>query len=190
MFNYLISVLNGFTCLKVIAYARRKYRRYRRKHNLEAPPSPDMSVTGAVKPRMTPEKDDVELSGVKEGTENPSMTPEEDDVELSDVKESAEKPGMTSEEVDVELGDVKETAENPGRHRPSNAVTIVTVDEDEDDTEDEDENEDKKSDETWRDIARALDRIFFWVFSALFVLSTIVIYGQAGRLSSLDKLKF
>ena len=118
---------------------------------MEVPPSPDRSVAG---------------------TENSGMTPEEEDVELGDIKETTENSGMTSQEVDANKIAVEK------KHRPSNALSIVTVDADEENA------------ETWKEIARALDRIFFWVFLALFVLSTIVIYGQAGRLASLDKLKF
>ena len=40
--------------------------------------------------------------------------------------------------------------------------------------------EDETNQETWKEIARALDRIFFWFFLALFVVSSIAIYGQAG----------
>ena len=40
--------------------------------------------------------------------------------------------------------------------------------------------------EKWREIARALDRIFFWVFLALIVLSSFVIYAHAGQLASDD----
>ena len=39
---------------------------------------------------------------------------------------------------------------------------------------------------TWKEIAIAMDRVFFWVFLTLFVLSSFAIYGQAGRLSSID----
>ena len=39
---------------------------------------------------------------------------------------------------------------------------------------------DEANQETWKEIARALDRIFFWFFLALFVVSSIAIYGQAG----------
>ena len=42
--------------------------------------------------------------------------------------------------------------------------------------------EDEINQEMWKEIARALDRIFFWFFLALFVLSSIAIYAQAGRL--------
>ena len=42
--------------------------------------------------------------------------------------------------------------------------------------------EDEINQEMWKEIARALDRIFFWFFLALFVVSSIAIYAQAGRL--------
>ena len=42
--------------------------------------------------------------------------------------------------------------------------------------------EDEINQEMWKEIARALDRIFFWFFLALFVGSSIAIYTQAGRL--------
>lgn len=71
---------------------------------------------------------------------------------------------------DVELGEIKMRTE-----RPSTAISVVTV------------NEDSLDEETWKEIARALDRIFFWLFLALFVVSSIVVYGQAGRLSTIDK---
>jgi len=66
---------------------------------------------------------------------------------------------------EVELGEVKK------KQRPSTAFTIVSI------------NEDAQNQETWKEIARALDRIFFWLFLALFVVSSIVVYSQAGRLS-------
>ena len=40
--------------------------------------------------------------------------------------------------------------------------------------------------EKWKEIARALDRVFFWVFLALIVLSSFVIYAHAGQLASDD----
>ena len=40
--------------------------------------------------------------------------------------------------------------------------------------------------ETWKEIARALDRVFFWVFLALILLSSFVIYAHAGQLASDD----
>ena len=81
---------------------------------------------------------------------------------------------MTTEEDkpkdDVESGEVKQKTQ-----RPSTAFSVVTVD------------ELSVNQETWKEIARAMDRIFFWVFLALFVISSIVIYAQAGRLATLDK---
>ena len=71
---------------------------------------------------------------------------------------------------DVELGELKQK-----KQRPSTAFGVVTVD------------EDSLNQETWKEIARALDRIFFWAFLALFVVSSIVIYAQAGRLATLDE---
>lgn len=38
----------------------------------------------------------------------------------------------------------------------------------------------------WKEISRALDRIFFWVFLALIVLTSFVIYAHAGHLASVD----
>ena len=35
---------------------------------------------------------------------------------------------------------------------------------------------------TWEDIAQALDRIFFWLFLALVVFTSIAIYSYAGKL--------
>ena len=71
---------------------------------------------------------------------------------------------------DVELREVEEK-----KQRPSTAFSTVTA------------FEESENQETWKEIARALDRIFFWLFLALFVASSIVIYGQAGRLSSSDE---
>ena len=48
------------------------------------------------------------------------------------------------------------------------------------------EDEEEANQKMWKEIARALDRIFFWSFLALFVSSSIAIYSQSGRLSSLD----
>ncbi|XP_022801084.1 neuronal acetylcholine receptor subunit beta-3-like isoform X3 [Stylophora pistillata] len=48
------------------------------------------------------------------------------------------------------------------------------------------EDEEEANQKMWREIARALDRMFFWLFLALFVSSSIAIYSQAGRLSSLN----
>ena len=78
----------------------------------------------------------------------------------------------------VELGEAgrKTPADDlPKEQRPSTAYSIVKL------VREEDENQ-----ETWKEIARALDRIFFWLFLTLFVASSIVVYGQAGRLKSLD----
>ena len=63
----------------------------------------------------------------------------------------------------------------PKQQRPSTAYSIVHL------VRDEDENQ-----ETWKEIARALDRIFFWLFLTLFVVSSIVVYGHAGNLNSSD----
>ncbi len=92
---------------------------------------------------------------------------------------SAERNGMTLANDNVELGDVEGQSQDdsPKKQRPSTAVSIIQVVRDE-----EDENQ-----ETWKEIARALDRIFFWLFLALFVVSSLVVYGQAGRLRSFDK---
>ena len=78
---------------------------------------------------------------------------------------------METEEVDVELAD-----EEKKTQRPSAAPTVITVD-------DDSENDQ----ETWKEIARALDRIFFWLFLALFAVSSVVIYSQAGRLATIDE---
>jgi len=77
----------------------------------------------------------------------------------------------------VELGDVeKQTpADLPKAQRPSTAYSIVQL------VREEDEYQ-----ETWKEIARALDRIFFWIFLTLFVVSSLVVYGQGGRLRSRD----
>ena len=81
---------------------------------------------------------------------------------------------------DVELGEVNENEVElvamEKKHRPSSAFAVIT-----------DEEEDAKNQETWKEIAYALDRIFFWLFVALFGLSTFVIYAQAGRLQTADK---
>lgn len=79
----------------------------------------------------------------------------------------------------VELGETRgqtPAADLPKQQRPSTAYSVVQL------IREEDENQ-----ETWKEIARALDRIFFWLFLALFVVSSIVVYGQAGRLRSSDK---
>lgn len=86
-----------------------------------------------------------------------------------------ENAGMPTEEEDeskrndVELEEVKVVDESP-----SSAFSILT------------ENEDSQNEETWKEIARAMDRIFFWLFLALFGVSSVVVYSQAGRLASLD----
>lgn len=49
------------------------------------------------------------------------------------------------------------------------------------------EEVDKK---TWEDIAQALDRIFFWLFLALVVSTSIAIYSYAGKLWSLGQRNF
>lgn len=82
----------------------------------------------------------------------------------------------------VELGETGEqtpAADSPKQPRPSTTSTAYSVVQLI--REEEDENQ-----ETWKEIARALDRIFFWLFLALFVVSSIVVYGQAGRLKSID----
>ena len=78
----------------------------------------------------------------------------------------------------VELGETgvhTPAADSPKQQRPSTAHSVIQL------IREEDENQ-----ETWKEIARALDRIFFWLFLALFVVSSIVVYGQAGRLRSID----
>ena len=90
----------------------------------------------------------------------------------------AENPGALPDGNDVELGGAEKKSQDkvgrPEFQRPSTAQSIVIVRE-------EDENQ-----ETWKEIARALDRVFFWLFLALFVVSTLVVYGQSGRLKSFD----
>ena len=82
-----------------------------------------------------------------------------------------ENGGMTKDrEIDVEMEDLQEK-----KQRHSSAATIITV------------NEEAENQETWKQIARALDRIFFWLFLTLFVVSSVVIYAQAGRLATFDK---
>lgn len=78
----------------------------------------------------------------------------------------------------VELGEAGRktpAADLPKQQRPSTSYSIVQL------VREEDENQ-----ETWKEIARALDRIFFWLFLTLFVVSSIFVYSQAGRLKSLD----
>ena len=77
---------------------------------------------------------------------------------------------VTEDTLDVELGDVEKSDTKADSRRPSTAITILAVD------------EDAKNQEIWREIGRALDRMFFWAFLVLFVVSSIAIYGQAGRL--------
>ena len=92
----------------------------------------------------------------------------------------AENTVMTQQKSDnVELGVVeKQIPAYTVRHeRPSTAFSIIQVD-----------RVQEGYQETWKEIARALDRIFFWLFLALFVISSIAIYSQAGRLSSFDSL--
>lgn len=102
------------------------------------------------------------------------MPTEEAVVELADGERKAERrsvAGVKTKEVDVELADVEKKAQ-----KPSAAPTVITVN-------DESENDQ----ETWKEIARALDRIFFWMFLALFAVSSVVIYSQAGRLATIDE---
>ena len=77
---------------------------------------------------------------------------------------SNENSGIKAEELDeLESGDA-----NQRTKKTSVAVRASSV------------KEDETNQETWKEIARALDRIFFWFFLALFVVSSIAIYGQAG----------
>lgn len=76
--------------------------------------------------------------------------------------------GIAMEEiVDVELGEVngQTSADTLGEKTPPTSVSKEEVD--------------KK---TWEDIAQALDRIFFWLFLALVVSTSIAIYSYAGKL--------
>jgi len=95
------------------------------------------------------------------------------------LRVGAENAGTTVVQNDnVELGEAgrqSPAADLPKEQRPSTAYSIVQL------VNEEDENQ-----EAWKEIARALDRIFFWLFLTLFVVSSIVVYGQAGRLRSLD----
>lgn len=82
----------------------------------------------------------------------------------------------TSLEENVELGEVEkqtpvETAKQP--ESPSTSFPVFEVD-----------REEATYEEKWKEIARALDRIFFWLFLALLVVSSLAVYSQAGRLSS------
>lgn len=90
-------------------------------------------------------------------------------------------PGMESINIDMELAGTKENDDEKQDERRSNAGSITSVKEVE---------EDEENQEMWKQIGRALDRLFFWVFLALFTLSTLTIYGQAGRLGSSDTFKF
>ena len=69
-----------------------------------------------------------------------------------------------------ELDDLESGETNQMTKKTSVAVVASSV------------KEDEANQETWKEIARALDRIFFWFFLALFVVSSIAIYGQAGWL--------
>ena len=85
-------------------------------------------------------------------------------------------------DIDLELAvTLKENNEEKQDERSSNASPISSA---------SDVDEDEENQEMWKQIGRALDRLFFSVFLALFTLSTLIIYGQAGRLDSLDTFKF
>ena len=85
-------------------------------------------------------------------------------------------------DIDLELAvTLKEDNEEKQDERSSNAGPISSANE---------VDEDEENQEMWKQIGRALDRLFFWVFFALFTLSTLVIYGQAGRLGTSDTFKF
>ncbi|XP_068703034.1 neuronal acetylcholine receptor subunit beta-3-like [Montipora foliosa] len=86
-----------------------------------------------------------------------------------------EKAESGKEEEDKENVDVLELGEvETKRPRISVAFSTNTFD------------ESAMNQETWKEIAIALDRVFFWVFLTLFALSSFLVYGQAGRLSSID----
>ena len=86
-----------------------------------------------------------------------------------------EKAESGKEEEDKENVDVLERGEvDTKRPRISVAVSTNTFD------------ESATNEETWKEIAIALDRVFFWLFLTLFALSSFFVYGQAGRLSSID----
>ena len=86
-----------------------------------------------------------------------------------------EKAESGKEEEDKENVDVLERGEvETKRPRISVAFSTNTFD------------ESAMNQETWKEIAIALDRVFFWVFLTLFALSSFLVYGQAGRLSSID----
>ena len=42
----------------------------------------------------------------------------------------------------------------------------------------QDEREENERRDAWRDISIALDRLFFWLFTAMFVFSTFIVYSQ------------
>ncbi|KAJ7383430.1 hypothetical protein OS493_028106 [Desmophyllum pertusum] len=91
--------------------------------------------------------------------------------------------GMTREITgDVELGEVeKQTpADSSSRKRSSTAISIIQA---------EREEEEEMYQETWKEIARALDRIFFWLFLAMFVISSIVVYAHKVRMASFDSFQ-
>ena len=76
--------------------------------------------------------------------------------------------GIAMEEiVDVELGEVdgQTSADTLGEKTPPTSVSKEEVNQ-----------------ETWKEIARALDRVFYWLFLALVVSSSITIYAHAGKL--------
>ena len=75
--------------------------------------------------------------------------------------------GVINSNDDVEMGKVMEK-----KHSTASSIVSAT--------------EDEENEETWKEIARALDRIFFWLFLILLAVSSIAIYSQAGRLTSAD----
>ena len=86
-----------------------------------------------------------------------------------------EKAESGKEEEDQENVDVLDLGEvETKRPRISVAFSTNTFD------------ESAMNQETWKEIAIALDRVFFWVFLTLFAFSSFVVYAQAGRLSSID----
>ncbi|CAH3148903.1 unnamed protein product, partial [Porites evermanni] len=90
-------------------------------------------------------------------------------------------PEMESD-IDLELAvTLKENNDEKQDERSSDAGPISSANE---------VDEDEENQEMWKQIGRALDRLFFSVFLVLFTLSTLIIYGQAGRLDSLDTFKF
>ncbi|KAJ7383428.1 hypothetical protein OS493_028104 [Desmophyllum pertusum] len=94
----------------------------------------------------------------------------------------AEHAGMTREITgSVELGEVEKqtSTDSSNRKRSSTAINIIQAE----------REEEEIYQETWKEIARALDRIFFSIFLAMFVISSIVIYAQAGRLASFDSFQ-